>query len=607
MDTVAIVGADGSYVQYELHGTFEPIMQGRIHHSGVATSIVIVAETLVIGFDRGLSYYIVDFDNTDKAAVSKLEFKIDNPPQVPTDALFTLAVADCQRPVLWIANYLRSSVMAVSINTHTHQFNRSFEFPIAALGHIALATYVQLPKAQRSISFFYKHASGFSQAIIHEPETYLDKLLVEDEEQAQAQSEPEPELEPEQEQEPQVELTVKAPGQDELPAPFSRRKTLHTAESKAQEEVKAATPTQRKEITPEPSTSIENVDVNNDSIAQFEFILQRELRILGKNQVTQMEKLKLASQVDDIERQQTLVRLVSDALDHDVKAHLQRVIQEEIQARIVPSTEKIVKESIKKATGDKLAIAINEGIERNINALIQKDVVPKLTEVVSSIPQTIGALVSAEMNIIRKDLLAEQDARDKQTASVFSTLVGAVSSLTNEVKALQEQLASIRSGTASTAPLAVSAPPVTVSRQENFGIKASDTINGDGLVKSSTLILPLVSLSQLQDPSIYFPAVQHAATNTTSCLVIIFHGPLVRSLSPTANWQHMQTFLGAIYGAAAQVAANLDRILMDVDVWVEGLALSDRKGEVGVTDGLRRKVQGSGGHVWVTAGDEMGK
>lgn len=87
---------------------------------------------------------------------------------------------------------------------------------------------------------------------------------------------------------------------------------------------------------------------------------------------------------------------------------------------------------------------------------------------------------------------------------------------------------------------------------------------------TTALILPLDAQEQLFDPSPYLPAIRQVVRATSKSILIVFHGQHVRKLSPTTTWEPMQAFLGVVYGAAAQEAASLDRVLMDVDVCIQG-------------------------------------
>lgn len=106
------------------------------------------------------------------------------------------------------------------------------------------------------------------------------------------------------------------------------------------------------------------------------------------------------------------------------------------------------------------------------------------------------------------------------------------------------------------------------------------------MTQNTALILPLASQNQLHDPSPYLPAIRQAVQATSESISIVFHGDYIQKISPTATWQPMQAFLGIVYGAAAQEAARLDRILMDVDVYLQGFT-----GEKELDDGVEDRLQ----------------
>lgn len=325
---LGVVGEDGAYAVFKL-GTMTPIAKGQIV-GGLASSIVVMYPSIVIGFERGQSYATLMVSEDGKSgSVCTLNLKGGDLPELPKGALVTLATEGNEPCTLWIANYLRSSILSISIARQSGKFLRAIEFPLEAVGHVAIH---KATGDDRSWSFFYKHAKGFSQALVQDSSKFANMLLVDEEPEEAA---------------PAIETQsdgINAHFVDTMPQ--TTISDVHEEEQTARAEEPVAAPV-----------------AEDSQLTRFESVLQREIRLLGKNQVTQLEKLKLASQVEEIERQQTLVRLVSDALDNDVKTHLQRVVQDEIKAQLVPSAEKIVKKAIQDATGPKLAEKINEGIE----------------------------------------------------------------------------------------------------------------------------------------------------------------------------------------------------------------------------------------------------
>lgn len=95
----------------------------------------------------------------------------------------------------------------------------------------------------------------------------------------------------------------------------------------------------------------------------------------------------------------------------------------------------------------------------------------------------------------------------------------------------------------------------------------------------TALVLPLHSQECLRSPSIYNTAIQQAVATTTKHISILFYdtskNKFLSLLSPAndeAVWHVLQTFLGNVYAAAGHEAARHGRVLLDVDVLVEGMA-----------------------------------
>lgn len=375
---LGVVGEDGAYAVFKL-GDATPTAKGQIV-GGLASSIVVMYPSIVIGFERGQSYATLMVSEDGKSgSVCTLNLKTGDVADLPKGALVTLATEGNEPCTLWIANYFRSSILSVSIGRRSGKFLRAIEFPLEAVGHVAIH---KATSDDRSWSFFYKHAKGFSQALVQDSSKYANMLLVdEDPEDVPPETRP-----------------------DGINAHFAE--TMPQTTINADEEMQSD-PREEPQVAPAADDS---------QLARFETVLQREIRLLGKNQVTQLEKLKLASQVEEIERQQTLVRLVSDALDNDVKTHLQRVVQDEIKAQLIPSAEAIVKKAIQDATGPKLAERINKGIEsvsisdqastirslkltfnQTVLAQVEKVLLPRLEESLNKSLEPIVSLKDAEI------------------------------------------------------------------------------------------------------------------------------------------------------------------------------------------------------------------
>ncbi len=116
---------------------------------------------------------------------------------------------------------------------------------------------------------------------------------------------------------------------------------------------------------------------------------------------------------------------------------------------------------------------------------------------------------------------------------------------------------------------------------------------------SAVLILPLHSSHSLEHPSIYVPIIRRITARTTSSLLIYFHGS---ALSSNPSWRTIDRFLSIVYSAAAQEAVKYDRVLMNVNVLMQGFAV-DAHGKRG---GKHGRVEGKWDRVWVAENEEDG-
>jgi hypothetical protein len=105
-----------------------------------------------------------------------------------------------------------------------------------------------------------------------------------------------------------------------------------------------------------------------------------------------------------------------------------------------------------------------------------------------------------------------------------------------------------------------------------------DTI--ESVYNRTVLLLALPSRSYLSAPHLYSQPIRLSTWSTAESLTIVFYDPspeqdgFLRTMSPasrSADWDALQRFLGVIYGTAGQEAARVSRILLQVDVILEGL------------------------------------
>jgi hypothetical protein len=118
------------------------------------------------------------------------------------------------------------------------------------------------------------------------------------------------------------------------------------------------------------------------------------------------------------------------------------------------------------------------------------------------------------------------------------------------------------------------------------------------------LILPFHSITSVRDPSIYTSIIRQITARTTSQLLIYFHGSaLLGHGEAQVTWFDVQRFLSIIYSASSQEAVKHDRVLMDVDVLIEGFAVDP----TGRRDkGAHGMVGGKWDRVWVSENEEDG-
>lgn len=81
------------------------------------------------------------------------------------------------------------------------------------------------------------------------------------------------------------------------------------------------------------------------------------------------------------------------------------------------------------------------------------------------------------------------------------------------------------------------------------------------------------SLPELSVPHFLAPAIVHAAQHTVGHLLIIILADFFDAgnpISPTANWNNVQELLTFVYVQATKVAQDTDRLLMQIDVLLQG-------------------------------------
>lgn len=90
------------------------------------------------------------------------------------------------------------------------------------------------------------------------------------------------------------------------------------------------------------------------------------------------------------------------------------------------------------------------------------------------------------------------------------------------------------------------------------------------LVESAVLY---ATLDDLADAHLLAPAIAHAAQRTRDRLLIVLLSELFDASHPvshTANWNGVQQLLTFVYVQATKVAQDMDRILMQIDVLLQG-------------------------------------
>lgn len=86
------------------------------------------------------------------------------------------------------------------------------------------------------------------------------------------------------------------------------------------------------------------------------------------------------------------------------------------------------------------------------------------------------------------------------------------------------------------------------------------------------VVLFLINISELDDPSYLQPAVSRGAQNAGSLLRIRVLSPLLSgkdAIPPAAYWSEVQNVLNVLYAQATAVSRASDNVLMDVEVLFE--------------------------------------
>lgn len=528
---IAVVTRFGDFFVYALGGA-QPVAQGVYHVTDGtwATSVRIINDKLLIGSSQG-EFSLVNMQSRasgPSTAISKLTFKDHGMTIDPAKALWMKPRFNAKEGLLWIASFSRASVFIIKYKeskmgedacARRRAFRKILEFPLEALGDFTL-------DPCDSASFFYKDPKGFSQASVAK---HLLDLLEESAEedidkpedvQVEAHSigGTEQEIGKDAEQHSSTRDTdlvdtakaldtdaAEAIQQDAKQADLMEPMTINqdVASDKPRSGLADVdVPRQETESRTRPS-SASTVAVPSDlssaslhrlrsSIAEeVKQSLTTQLTSFSTKQLEEIRAIRRDLMAQEVERQQTLVTLVSDVIDRDVKSMMQQIVAEQLEDKVVPlivetlqqqtahAFSSVIPAQITAALQDTVLSQVERSliphlgrtftatlspiVERNVRSLISDTLVPKFMGGVDHISDELSGTIHREMLEVRKDVLVEQSAQLKTSEAMIESMTSSMMLLISQVKDLSEQVKELKS--AQGRPLMQSAPLPVVQPQ----------------------------------------------------------------------------------------------------------------------------------------------
>ncbi|KAJ9097539.1 hypothetical protein QFC19_006713 [Naganishia cerealis] len=513
---IAAVTRSGNFVVFS-SDTEQPVIHGvhRPADGTWVTSIRILGENVLIGSSEG-EFDLVAVQASTSGSVapilSKLIFKDHIKSINPEQALWMKPRVNAKEHLLWIVSFARASVFAIKyrdikITDHKQRaFTTILEFPLEPLGDFAL-------DPCDPASFFFKDPKGFSQASV--PKHLLALLEDSDEEDFDESDEvEEPVAEPANKREvgqDRVELNLikddtdiiksakaldnnaaDAISQDaesaQLPQSLTANKDLAMNKPGSgivdTDEARQESAFRTQPSTANPDT-VEHENNLSSNTAAFDLsMIQSSIADAMKESMTSQLSSFSAAQLNEVrairhdlvtqetERQQTLVTLINDVIERDVKNSLQQIISNQIDKKVIPLVAETLRQQTANAFSSQIPAQINSAlqdtvlsqversliphlgrtftatlspiVERNVRALISDNLIPRFVESVDSISDELSTAIHREMLEVRKDVLVEQSTQLKSAeamiqsmAASMKTLIGQVSDLSDQVKELK--------------------------------------------------------------------------------------------------------------------------------------------------------------------------
>lgn len=509
---IAVVTRFGDFFVYAL-GSAQPVAQGVYHvaDDAWATSVRIINAKLLIGSSQG-EFSLVQMQpraSGPSTAISKLTFKDHGMTIDPAKALWMKPRFDAKEGLLWIASFSRASVFIIKYkeskvgeNAYARRraFRKMLEFPLEALGDFTL-------DPCDSASFFYKDPKGFSQASVVK---HLLDLL---EESAEEEIDKPEDVQVEAHSTGEIRHQIGEESEQHLSARdtdlVESAKALDTNAAEAiqqdanqadliepvtiNQDVASNKPRsglgdvdvarQETELRTQPS-SANTVDVPGDlssasldrlrsSIAEeVRQSLTAQLTSFSTNQLEEIRAIRHDLMAQEVERQQTLVTLVSDVIDRDVKSMMQQIVSEQLEDKIVPlvvetlqqqtahAFSSVIPAQITAALQDTVLSQVERSliphlgrtftatlspiVERNVRSLISDSLVPKFMGGVDHISDELSGTIHREMLEVRKDVLVEQSAQLKTSEAMIESMTSSMMLLISQVKDLSEQVKELK-------------------------------------------------------------------------------------------------------------------------------------------------------------------
>ncbi|KAJ9123393.1 hypothetical protein QFC22_001592 [Naganishia vaughanmartiniae] len=223
------------------------------------------------------------------------------------------------------------------------------------------------------------------------------------------------------------------------------------------------------------SSNLSAFDLNalQSSIAEHvQQSMASQLSSFSANQLSAVHVIRHDLLTQETERQQTLVTLVSDVIERDIKKSLQQIVSNQIDKKVVPLVTETLRQQTDKAFSSEIPAQINSAlqdtvlsqversliphlgrtftstlspiVERNVRTLISDNLVPQFMQSVDTISDELSAAIHREMLEVRKDVLVEQSTQLKSAEAMIQsmavsmkTLIGQVSDLSEQVKELK--------------------------------------------------------------------------------------------------------------------------------------------------------------------------